>query len=57
MSIMPTISFKKESQHKYHNEIFSILMEKGVFYVVKKKFFLIPLSIRMVGFSLFIFIL
>lgn len=57
MPIMPAIPPEGKSQHRYQNEIFSTLMEEGLFQVIKKKFFLLPLSIRMVGFSLFIFIL
>ncbi len=53
MPLIPENQFQK----KYTNEIFATLREKWVFYVIKKNFLSIPLSIRMVGFSLFIFIL
>lgn len=53
MPLAPENQFQK----KYQNELFSTLIEKGVFYVIKKNFLSIPLSVRMIGFSLFIFVL
>lgn len=53
MPLAPENQFQK----KYQNELFSTLIEKWIFYVIKKNFLSIPLSIRMIGFSLFIFVL
>ncbi len=53
MPLAPENQFQKT----YKNELFATLVEKWVFYVVKKNFLSIPLSIRMVGFSLFVFVL
>ncbi len=53
MPLIPEDNFQKT----YQNEIFSTLIEKGVFYVIKKKFLSIPVSVRMIGFSLFVFVL
>ncbi len=53
MSIIPENQFNE----KYQNDLFNTLVEKGLFYIIKKKILSIPLSIRMVGSSLFIFVL
>jgi len=43
--------------YDYKNELADTLKQKWLFSLVKKKFFSIPITIRMIGFSLFIFIL
>ena len=53
MPIVPEI----ESVHDYINEPAVISKQNWIFSIVKKEFFSIPFSIRMVSFSLFLFLL
>lgn len=60
MPIIPEnqVSLKKsEVTVNQKNDLVDVLRQKGIFYVIKKNFLAIPISIRMVGFSLFIFVL